>query len=113
MKQKWSIYLGVLSLVAGIVLLKVSMHSIVPIGLIVLGAGLKLNFLLQKIVRHKYRPGIELVYLVTGLVIILLRKYIQLPLAGNGMDLLLGLGVALKVVFVLMFIRKVKKSVVE
>lgn len=108
MKLKWALFAGILFLITGIVLRKVTDTGFLPILLIVIGILFKTYYILQKIKSQAYKPGSEFLFLFFGLALFLSGLYFRSPEAGLYVSLLIYLGIALKIVFILLFIVKIK-----
>ena len=105
MKSKLFIYLGIFSLTAGILLRAFDLAELLGLILIFLGATLKSTYIILKFVKKEYKPGIELFFLIVGLSLFLCFRCSAHPWAWE----LMILGVVFKIVFVVLFIRKMRK----
>lgn len=108
MKLKWTLFAGILFLITGIILRKVSGTGFLPILLIIIGVLFKTYYLLLKIKSGGYKPGSEFLFLFVGLALFLSGLYLRSPEVGLYVSLLIYLGIALKIVFILLFIVKIK-----
>lgn len=110
MKSKWLLYFGLLFLTVGVVL-KVStdLHPI-PLVLILTGVAFKVLYILSKAIRKEYKPGWELLFLFTGLVLFLSGVFLQKGEIIENASFLKIPGISLKAMFVILFIRKSRKT---
>jgi uncharacterized membrane-anchored protein len=104
MKSKLLIYIGIVTLVTGILLRVAEIAEIMGLVLIILGAALKSTYIILKWIKKDYKPGVELLFLAIGLSLFLCFRCSTHPWAWE----LMILGVGFKIVFVLFFIRKMR-----
>ncbi|MDZ7613476.1 MAG: hypothetical protein U5K51_07040 [Flavobacteriaceae bacterium] len=67
MKSKWTLFAGILFLVAGIVLRNLTEYGLVPVSLMVLGVLFKTYYIVGMAKSGQYKPGYELYFLFAGL----------------------------------------------
>ena len=108
MKLKWVLFAGILFLVSGIVLKKVTDLDGYGLFLILLGVLLKVYYIIHKIVVGEYKPGKEVIFLLVGLAFFLSGLYFRNAEASINYIPLLVLGIILKVVFIVVFIIKIR-----
>jgi hypothetical protein len=77
------------------------------------GVGLKVTYISFKIIRNGYRPGVELFFLFSGLILF----YAGLHLSPQENTALVSFpnalrltGVMFKILFIVLFIRKIKQE---
>lgn len=104
--QKILIYSGILLLVSGIVLRSAYELAIPGMVLIILGVSLKTIYILLKLRSGDYKPGVELIMLAAGLSLFFTAKQIDPPWS----IIMKVSGIVLKVAFVVIFIRKSRRS---
>ena len=111
MRNKLILFAGIVMLVAGIVLKPETNSPAWPYMLMTLGVGLKIYYVLLKILRGEYKPGYETLFLLAGLTLffsgIYLRSvsYTVLPPSWFMVS-----GIALKTTFIVAFILKTKQQ---
>ncbi|NJO90498.1 MAG: hypothetical protein HC831_17220 [Chloroflexia bacterium] len=108
MKQKWSLFTGILLLILGIVLRKSLDFNTLGLILIIGGVLLKTYYIINKIILGEYKPGFEILFLLFGLTIFLSRYYLHSQITAVPTGIFMGLGISLKIVFIVLFIRKTK-----
>jgi hypothetical protein len=113
MRQKWPIFSGIVLLSVGIVLKAGHFQPIYYLPFLLLGGTLKVYYIIGIIRKGVYRPGIELLSLVVGLSLfftgIILKNSYQSP---NYLYWMVP-GLTLKIIFVLMFVLKIRKYAKE
>lgn len=105
MKQKLLIYFGIVLLILGIFLRVMHYADVLGLVLILMGVALKASYIILKIISREYQIGYEISFLIIGLPLFFYSKIIE----WDYSNLLMGIGIALKVIFVILFIRKVRK----
>ena len=105
MKTKWPLFLGIALLVAGIVMRKLTDYSLVGLAMILSGVALKTYYIIGKARSGEYRPGSELWFLFLGLALFFLGLYLKNRESVIEPLYLILTGIALKVVFIIKFIR--------
>jgi drug/metabolite transporter (DMT)-like permease len=110
MKEKWTLFTGIILLTAGIVLRKITDFGIEAILLIVAGVIFKVYYLIRKARNGEYKPGLELVFLFIGLIMFFSGLYLRYHEPPFNPLWLIIPGISLKVVFIILFIRKIRKS---
>ena len=109
MKQKWPIFAGILFLTLGIIFRMMHMKSGLYVPFFALGGTLK-TYYLGTIIRHgKYKPGWELLSLIVGLTIFFTGVILKNSYHSENYLYWMAVGLALKVLFVILFILKIKK----
>lgn len=109
MKSKWTLYLGLVFLLGGVVL-RYAVGGLLPTLLILLGVSLKLSYLVNKVRHHNYKPGTELILLFAGVNLVLSGIYVRSIGEPFNPATLIYSGILLKVLFVVLFIRKIRKG---
>lgn len=105
-KGKRLLYAGLTILTIGVLFKYLTNYQITAQVLIITGVVGKLIYLAMKIKKSIYRPGVELILLFVGLVVFFTGIYLR----SNNFDAysyFMITGIALKVAFIVMFIRKV------
>lgn len=111
LRSKAFLFTGIILLVIGITIKK--MTSLEVIGLILIGTGilLKTIYIVSKARSGEYKPGKELIYLFLGLLLfmtgIVIRKSDSV---SNYPIYLIFSGLLLKIVYVVTFVRMIKKG---
>ena len=111
MKFKGLLFLGILLLIVGIVLRKMTTLEVFGLILIISGVICKTIYIVAKARSGEYIPGRELIFLGLGLLLFLsglyLRKY---DLNLSYPIYMIAVGLMLKVVFIIRFVQIVKKT---
>lgn len=110
MKSKWTLFAGILFLVAGIVLRNITEFELVPLSLIVLGVLFKTYYLVGMAKRGQYKPGYELYFLFAGLALFLSGLYLKLQDPSGFSRSLIITGILLKIAFIVIFIVRIKAA---
>jgi len=108
MKSKWILFLGIILLVTGIVFKKSTDLVFLAITLIVVGVLLKTFYIIGMARSGEYKPGYELGLVLLGLVLLFMGLYFRGRLPEFQTSFLIFSGIAFKIVFVIVFILKVK-----
>lgn len=108
MKNKWSLFAGLILLTSGILLKLIFENSGFPVILIIVGILLKILFIINKIGRTNYKPGYEVIFLVTGLALFFLGVYMKSSFLFVEPVYLKIVGILLKITFIILFIRKTR-----
>lgn len=108
MKDNWPLFAGLALLTAGIIFRII--FDTAPFSTILIGAGifLKVYFVFNRIKSTKYRPGVELLFLILGLTLFFSGMYLDKSFTVIEPVILKVTGIILKVIFVLLFIQKTK-----
>jgi hypothetical protein len=113
MTKKWPLYTGIALLALGIVFKAATHINVYPLLTILTGVCFKVFYIIQKIIRKEYKPGIEVGALFCGLIIFLSG----IALSSTGLInhfaavLFKITGIALKATFVAIFIFKTRKPI--
>ena len=110
MKSKAPLFIGILFLTTGIIIKKGFEYDLAGIVLIIGGVSLKTYYIVIKIRTGEYHPGVELGFLILGLILFFAGIYSRSIEAGFNPYVLIIPGISLKVLFVIAFIRKVRKQ---
>lgn len=110
MKDKWLLYTGILLLTTGLVLKYAT--NINPWSLIIIltGVTFKVAYIITKIVKKKYKPGYEMLILLVGLTLFLGGMILHKKGVVENPAALKFIGITLKVIFIVIFIKKSKKQ---
>ena len=111
MKSKVLLFIGIILLVAGIILKKMTQMDALGLTSIIIGVTFKSIYILAKVRSGEYKPGKELIFLVAGLLFFLTGLYLR----GNEQTLikpiyLIVLGITLKITFIIRFIQIVQSG---
>jgi hypothetical protein len=110
LKSKWTLFTGLATLLTGIILRVSIPDNFVGLTLILIGVGLKTVYIIAKARSGEYQPGSELIILFFGLALFLTGIYLKYNNPIFSPLLLIIPGLSLKVIFIIVFIRKTKKS---
>ena len=111
MKSKALLFTGIILLVIGIVLKKMTQMDTIGLALIITGVSFKSIYILAKVRSGEYNPGKELIFLITGLLLFFIGLYfrgIEQPIIKP--IYLIVLGISLKIIFIIKFIQIVKSG---
>lgn len=108
LKIKTLLFLGIALLLTGIVLKNTGTQGLLPLLLIVGGGLCKISYVIASIITGKYKPGREIFLLYVGLAIFLTGIYLRSH-EFEYYPLFMATGISMKLVFIILFIRKVKK----
>jgi hypothetical protein len=109
-RNKGLLFTSIAVLSVGIILKATSDWNQLSILLITLGALGKLLYLRQRISSGNYTPGIELVFLSIGLTLFLSGLYLKSNPINIPYQWFTYSGILLKISFIILFIRKARKS---
>lgn len=110
MKQKWPLFAGILFLIIGILLKKVFEINLIGLITILVGVALKTYYVVNKAIIGEYRPGFELLFLFVGLSLFLSRNFLHMQIELIPAGVFMGVGISLKIVFIILFIKKTKAT---
>ena len=108
MKQKWTLFAGILLLILGIILRKAFDIDSIGLLLIISGVLFKSYYIIHKIIIGEYKPGFELLFLAIGLTVFFSRYYLHTLVMAIPAGVFMGIGISLKILFIVLFIRKTK-----
>lgn len=111
MKSKKLLFIGIALLLVGIVLRKLTQIEILGLILIITGVTCKTIYIIAKARSGEYKPGNELFILGLGLLLFftgLSFRNVDQPIIEPVY--LIALGISLKVIFIIMFIRNVRAN---
>jgi len=108
MTRKLLLFIGIFLLVIGILIRKLSDLDILGLILILTGVGCKTIYIIAKAKSGEYKPGKELIWLFLGLALFLTGLVLKSNSPGMISTVLIISGLILKLLFILIFIRKVK-----
>lgn len=112
MNSKYLLFLGIVLLIIGIILRYFTSSPATGLTLIITGVILKFAYILLAFVKGEYKPGKEVYFLVTGLIILFLGIWYKANINASSGLAIIATGVSLKIIFIVLFIRK-KKSVIN
>ena len=109
--MKKLLLVGIILLVIGILLKKLSHLEVLGLALIITGVTFKAIYIVSKVKSGEYMPGKELVFLVAGLLFFFTGLYLQ----KIDQSLLYPIyfivfGLTLKVIYIIRFIKIVKSN---
>lgn len=110
MKSKWTLFAGILLLVLGIILRKTTELGTEGLVLIIVGVGFKTYYIVNKARSGEYKPGYELIFLFVGLAMFMTGLYIRPYEPAFSPALLIVPGILLKVLFIILFIIKTRRT---
>ena len=113
MQSKQLLFIGIFLLIIGIVLKKTTQLSLSPILFMVVGVLLKTIYIVNKARSGAYKPGKELIFLLVGLTLFLSGIYYKSQILTIYASVLIYVGLSLKVLFIILFIKKVKSAKIE
>ena len=111
MKSKVLLFIGIILLVVGIILKKITQMDVLGLASIITGVIFKSIYILIKVKSGEYKPGRELIFLVAGLLLFFTGLYLR----GINQTLikpiyLIVFGITLKITFIIRFIQIVQSS---
>ncbi len=106
MKAKLLLYSGITLLIFGITIKKTTGLTLLPGFVIIAGVLLKVSYIVNQTRRGEYKPGIEIVFLCTGLILFIFGIYFCPGSGSVNRAFFIVPGIVLKVLFVVQFIRK-------
>ena len=110
MKSKALLFIGIVLLITGILLRKVFYFDVTGLILLLSGVLMKTIYIILKVRSGEYQPGSELIYLFTGLTLFLSGLYMKsISFDSVNPGLLIGTGITLKIIFIMLFVKKVRK----
>ncbi len=110
MKTKWTLFAGIILLVAGIVLRNLTEMDLAAVSLIVLGVLFKTYYIVRMARSGEYKPGYELYFLFAGLGMFLSGLYLKSQNPSVIAGLLVFTGILLKTSFIVIFIVRLRAA---
>lgn len=110
MNSKWPLFIGIALLTIGIVLKIVTTLNPLPLIFILTGVAFKIFYITIKIFTGEYKPGYEVLFLFVGLTFFLGGIILHKQGMVENPAILKITGIALKVLFIIQFIRKSRSS---
>ena len=111
MDSKAILFSGIASLVGGILLRRLTSFEGMGLFLILFGVMLKTMYIVTMARNGRYQPGLELIFLFTGLFIFLAGLYMRsLPDPFVNPVIPIVFGLLLKVVFIVRFIQVTRSA---
>jgi len=107
MHSKKLLFIGIGLLVIGIVFRKFTDMTGLGLSMIIIGVACKTIYIIAKAKRGEYKPGKELIWLFLGLALFLTGLVLKSNSPGMISAVLIISGLSLKLLFILIFIRKV------
>ena len=111
--MRWLLFVGLGLLMLGIVFNRLTEDAVWPVLVLLTGVGLKFIYISFKIIRNGYRPGVEMLFLVTGLILFFTGLHLS-PDANTAIvsfpNALRLTGVLFKIIFIVLFIRKIRQE---
>ena len=108
--SKSILFIGIILLIVGILVRKLSTYPGLGLLILLTGVGLKTYYIIAKVKTGEYKPGTELWFLIIGLSLFLSGLYLRGKDLFIDPSFLIVLGIGLKVVFIIRFIQKVRRS---
>jgi len=111
MKSKALLFTGIILLVIGILLRKMTQLEAFGLSLIIIGVTCKSIYIIKKARHDEYKPGKELIFLVAGLLLFFMGLYLK-SIEQNFIKPIyfITFGITLKVIFIIRFIQIVKSG---
>lgn len=110
MKSKWTLFAGIILLVAGIVLRNLTEMDLEAVSLILLGVLFKTYYIVRMARSGEYKPGYELYFLFAGLGMFLSGLYLKSQNPSVIAGLLIFTGILLKTSFIVIFIVRLRAA---
>ena len=110
MGTKKTLFGGIIILILGIVLKNISDLTALSIAFMVAGVLLKTLYIISKAQSGEYKPGKELLFLFSGLILFFTGIYMRKAGINPLGTILFFTGITLKIIFILLFIKKVKNQ---
>ncbi len=111
MARKSLLFVGIILLVVGILIRKLTSQDVLGLLMIIAGVICKTVYIVAKARSGEYQPGKELIFLGLGLVLFLSGLYLRKHDQNLSYPLyMIVVGLMLKIVFIVRFIQIVKKS---
>jgi hypothetical protein len=110
MNTKYILYLGLILLLAGVVFRFITPFMVAGLGLIISGVILKVVYIALAIAKGQYKPGTESLFLFVGLGLLFVGIWYKTNIEVTFGYVLVGLGLCLKALFVIFFVRKIKQE---
>ncbi|MDA3930878.1 MAG: hypothetical protein PF541_18160 [Prolixibacteraceae bacterium] len=106
MKQKWPIFVGVILVTIGIILKYTINFNPWSLLILLTGVAFKIVYITSKIITKEYKPGFEIALLLIGLTFFMGGIVLHKNELIENPAVLKIIGISLKVLFVLIFIKK-------
>lgn len=113
MKSRWTLFIGIILLIAGIIIRKTTGLAIEGLVLILVGVLFKTYYIISKARSGEYKPGIELLFLLVGLGLFLGGLYLKSIDGFTYAPAMIISGITLKVIFIILFILKTRNKTKE
>ena len=110
MKSKKLLFLGIVLLIVGIIFRKLTDLTGLGLFLILTGVACKTIYIIAKAKSGEYRPGRELIWLFLGLFLFLTGLVLKSYASGMVSSVFIISGLSLKLIFIVLFIKKVKTN---
>lgn len=110
MKSKWTLFAGIILLVAGIGLRNLTEMNRAAVSLVVLGVLFKTYYLVRMARSGEYKPGYEMYFLFAGVGMFLSGRYLKSQNPSDIPGLLIFTGILLKTAFIVIFIVRLRAA---
>jgi len=107
------LFTGIILLIFGIVVRKMTSYELSGLALILFGVFLKTLYIIAKARSGEYKPGRELFFLFIGLGLFFSGIYLRSLQPGMTGPILMITGIILKIIFIVLFVRNVKSNQVS
>ena len=104
------LFAGIVLLVTGILVRKLSSYPALGLTLVLMGVGFKTYYIIRAIRSGLYRPGLEIWFLFAGLTFFLGGLYLRGREFVLNPTYLIILGLSLKILFIIRFIQIVRRN---
>jgi threonine/homoserine efflux transporter RhtA len=108
MKSKYLLFSGIISLLLGIILRASNQLDNLGLSLIIIGVVCKVIYIIKKVKKGEYKPGIELFGLGLGLLLFFVGLYLDPEHLFLKPVYFIIFGITLKIIFILRFIHIVR-----
>lgn len=111
MQSKSLLFLGIILLVVGILLKKMTQLEVIGLATIITGVACKLIYIVLKAKNWEYKPGTELFILAVGLLLFFTGLYLR-SIEQNLIKpiYLIVSGITLKIIFIIKFIQIIRSN---
>ena len=113
MGSKKVLFTGIILLIFGILIRKMTSYELSGLSLILFGVFLKTLYIINKARSGEYKPGNELFFLFIGLSLFFSGIYLRSLQPGMMGPILMIIGIVLKIIYIVLFIRNVKGNQVS
>lgn len=110
MRSKKVLFSGIIILIIGIIVRKTTAYEASGLALILLGVLLKTLYIIAKARSGEYKPGKELLFLFLGLGLFFSGIYLRTLQQGMMGPILMIIGIVLKIIYIVLFVRNIKSN---